>query len=64
LLSRTAESTGGRRSLGDVLADFEKSIGLVAEKARGCGLIDSVVPARTGIVSFPRAAPRLGFRSS
>jgi ATP-dependent Clp protease protease subunit len=65
LLGRIAESTGGRRSLGDVLADFERGISLSAEEARRYGLVDRVEAPRDRVVSLLRpspAPPSVGFR--
>jgi ATP-dependent Clp protease protease subunit len=61
LFERLAESTGGRRSLGDVLADFERGLGLSAEEALRYGIIDEIATTRSRVVPLPRPAPGFGF---
>jgi ATP-dependent Clp protease protease subunit len=62
LLGRLAESTHGRRSLGDVIADFERGLSMGAEEALAYGLVDHVEQPRDGVVSLLRRPPGLGFR--
>lgn len=62
LLGRLADSTGGRRSVGDVLADFERGLSLSAEEARAYGLVDRVEQARDRVVNLFRPEHGVGFR--
>jgi ATP-dependent Clp protease protease subunit len=62
LFERVARATRGRRSVGDVLADFERGLSLSAEEARQYGLVDSVERPKDGVVAMLRPPPGLGFR--
>ena len=62
LLERVASSTNGRRSLGDLIADFEKGRTLSAEEAVANGLIDEVTPETDRIVALRRQNPGIGFK--
>jgi ATP-dependent Clp protease protease subunit len=62
LLGRIAASTGGRQSLGDVFADFERGRSLTAEEARRYGLIDEIVAPRTPRDGRSGPTPGFGFR--
>jgi ATP-dependent Clp protease, protease subunit len=62
LLDRLAASTNGRRSLGDLVADFEKGRTLSSEEAVAYGLIDEVTPEVDRIVALRRQNPGIGFR--
>ncbi len=62
VLSRLAESTRGRRSVGDVLADFERGLILGAAEAVRYGLVDVVAPAKDRVVSLARISSGFGFR--
>lgn len=62
LLERVAASTNGRRSLGDLVADFDKGRTLTAEEAIAYGLIDEVTPDVDRIVAFRRQNPGIGFK--
>ncbi len=62
LLERLAASTNGRRSLGDLVADFDKGRTLTAEEAIAYGLIDEVTPDVDRIVALRRQNPGIGFK--
>jgi ATP-dependent Clp protease protease subunit len=61
LFQRLAEATGGRRSLGDVLADFDRGLTLSAEEARDYGLVERVVPSKHKVIPLPRPTTPFGF---
>lgn len=61
LLERLAASTNGRRSLGDLVADFEKGRVLDAEEAIAYGLVDEVAPESERIVRL-RQHRGIGFQ--
>ncbi|HTW99893.1 MAG TPA: ATP-dependent Clp protease proteolytic subunit [Acidimicrobiales bacterium] len=61
LFGRLAEATGGRRSLGDVLADFDRGLTLSAEEAQEYGLVERVAPSKHKVVPLPRPATPFGF---
>jgi ATP-dependent Clp endopeptidase proteolytic subunit ClpP len=62
LLARIAAATGGRQSLGDVLADFERGRSLTAEEALRYGLIDEFAAPRGPGERRPGPTPGFGFR--
>jgi ATP-dependent Clp endopeptidase proteolytic subunit ClpP len=62
LLERLAASTNGRRSPGDLLADFERGRTLGVDEAIAYGLIDEVIPDSDRTVAFGRTNPGIGFR--
>jgi ATP-dependent protease ClpP protease subunit len=62
LLERLAASTNGRRSLGDLVADFDKGRTLNAEEAIAYGLFDEVAPEVDRIVALRRQNPGIGFK--
>jgi ATP-dependent Clp protease, protease subunit len=62
LLARIADATGGRQSLGDVLADFERGRSLDADEALRYGLIDSIAAPRGRGGNRPGPTPGFGFR--
>jgi ATP-dependent Clp protease, protease subunit len=62
LLARIAAATGGRQSLGDVLADYERGRSLDAEEARRYGLIDEIAAPRGRGGERPGPTPGFGFR--
>jgi ATP-dependent Clp protease, protease subunit len=61
VLARLAESTRGRRSLEEVLSDFERGLALDSHEARSYGIIDSVTSTSDGIVRLPRHSTEPGF---
>lgn len=63
LLERVAASTNGRRSLGDLVADFENARTLSAEEAVAYGLIDEVTPETDRIIALRRQIPEIGFKN-
>jgi ATP-dependent Clp protease, protease subunit len=62
LLERLAASTGGRHSLGDLVADFESGRTLSADEAVAYGLIDEVTPEIDRIIALRQKNPGIGFR--
>jgi ATP-dependent Clp protease protease subunit len=62
LLARLAESTGGRRSIEAVLADFDRGLALSAEEARDYGIIDHIALERGRVASISQLKSGFGFR--
>lgn len=62
LLERLAGSTNGRRSFGDLVADFERGRSLDAQDALAYGLVDEVTPEADRVIAMRRQDPGIGFR--
>ncbi len=62
LLSRIADSTGGRQSIGDLLSDFERGLVLSADEALRYGLVDRIGLARRRGDGHLGPTPGFGFR--
>jgi ATP-dependent Clp protease, protease subunit len=62
LLERLAASTNGRRSVGDLVADFENGRTLSADEAMAYGLVDEVTPEADRIVALRRQDRGIGFQ--